>query len=73
MNASRHAKLSNREDQVMRLFASSKTVKEVATELSLGVKTISTYRLRILKKLNVRNNAQLRRYALENGLVEGES
>jgi len=53
----------------MRMLASGKTVTEIADELSLSVKTISTYRSRILEKLQVRNNAELARYAFENRLV----
>jgi len=65
----RHNALSDREMQVMRMLASGKTVTEIADELSLSVKTISTYRSRILEKLQVRNNAELARYAFENRLV----
>ena len=65
-----HETLSRRECQVMCLIASGKTVSEVARELALSVKTISTYRARILEKLNLRNNAELMRYALKNQLVE---
>jgi DNA-binding NarL/FixJ family response regulator len=65
-----HETLSRRESQVMCLIASGKTVSEVARELALSVKTISTYRARILEKLNLRNNAELMRYAIKNQLVE---
>ena len=65
-----HETLSDREYQVMCLLASGKTVKEVANELSLSVKTISTYRSRILEKMSLENNAQLMRYAVRNGLVD---
>lgn len=65
-----HETLSDREYQVMCLLASGKTVKEVANELSLSVKTISTYRARILEKMSLENNAQLMRYAVRNGLVD---
>ena len=65
-----HETLSRREHQVMCLIASGKTVSEAARELSLSVKTISTYRARILEKLNLKNNAELMRYALKNQLVE---
>jgi len=64
----RHNCLSDRELQVMRMLASGRTVTEIADELSLSVKTISTYRSRILEKLQVRNNAELARYAFENRL-----
>jgi two-component system invasion response regulator UvrY len=62
--------LSNREYQVMCLIASGKTVSDVARELSLSVKTISTYRARILEKLSLKTNAELIRYAARNQLVE---
>jgi two-component system, NarL family, invasion response regulator UvrY len=65
-----HEALSNREYQVMRLIASGKTVSESARELSLSVKTVSTYRARILEKLRMKNNAELIRYATRNQLVE---
>jgi len=55
-----HEKLSRREDEVMRLLASGKTVKETASILALGVKTISTYRRRLLEKLGLKSVAQLR-------------
>ncbi len=64
-----HEKLSNREYQVMCLIASGKTVREIATDLSLSDKTISTYRRRILDKLNLRHNAELTHYAIQQGLV----
>lgn len=62
--------LSDREYQVMRLLAGGKTITEIAAELSLSVKTISTYRARVLDKLNLRNTAEIIRYAFEHGLVE---
>jgi len=65
-----HERLSDREYQVLRLIASGKTTKEIATELSLSVKTVSTYRARILKKMGVRSNAELMHYALRRGLAE---
>jgi DNA-binding NarL/FixJ family response regulator len=61
--------LSNREMQVLQLIAGGKTVSEIAEVLSLGVNTISTYRTRLLKKLQLNNNAELTRYALDNDLV----
>ena len=63
-----HEILSNREFEVMRNIASGKTVKEIAGELSLSVKTISTYRARILEKMKMKNNAQLTYYAIHNKL-----
>lgn len=65
-----HERLSDREYQVLCLIASGKTVKEIATGLSLSVKTVSTYRIRILKKMNVKSNAELVHYALQRGLAE---
>jgi two-component system invasion response regulator UvrY len=61
--------LSDREFQVLRLIASGKTASEIAGELSLSVKTISTYRARILEKLQLRTNAQLIHFAVQQGLV----
>ena len=61
--------LSDRELQVLQHIASGKTVSEIGDELSLSVNTISTYRSRILEKLNLSNNAELTRYALDNNLV----
>jgi two-component system invasion response regulator UvrY len=61
--------LSNREYQVLRLLASGKIVSEIAGELRLSVKTISTYRARVLEKMHLRNNAQLMHYAMEHHLV----
>ena len=64
-----HETLSDREHEVMCRIASGKTVTEIAGELSLSIKTISTYRARILEKLGVRNSAEITRYAIRNGLV----
>jgi DNA-binding NarL/FixJ family response regulator len=65
-----HERLSDREFEIMRLIASGKTVKEMAGELSLSGNTISTYRARILEKMNMRTNAELTHYAISNRLVE---
>lgn len=62
--------LSDREYEVMRLLASGKTVSEIAQYLHLGTTTISTYRARILEKLRLKNNAELMRYAVQQGVVE---
>lgn len=62
--------LSDREFQVLQMIASGKTASEIADELSLSVKTISTYRARILEKLQLKTNAQLIHYAVQQGLVE---
>jgi two-component system invasion response regulator UvrY len=64
-----HEKLSDREYQVMHLIASGKTVKDISEDLSLSVKTISTYRARILEKMKMKNIPELIRYAIKNGLV----
>ncbi len=64
-----HQSLSNRELEVLCLLASGKTVKEVAAELSLSDKTISTYRRRLLDKMDMKTNAELTHYAIRNGLV----
>ena len=64
-----HETLSDREYEVMCRIASGKTVTEIAGELSLSAKTISTYRARILEKLGVKNSAEITRYAIRNGLV----
>ncbi|MGD8969394.1 MAG: response regulator transcription factor [Anaerolineae bacterium] len=61
--------LSDRELQVLRLLASGKRIKDIAQDLSLSVKTVSTYRTRILTKLNLESTADLIRYALDRGLV----
>jgi len=64
-----HEILSDREFQVMCKIANGKTVKDIGDELSLSVKTISTYRTRILEKMKMKNNAQLTHYAIQNKLV----
>jgi two-component system invasion response regulator UvrY len=64
-----HETLSDREYQVMCMIASGKTVKDIAEELNLSVKTISTHRARILRKMHMDNNAQLTHYAIKHGLV----
>jgi DNA-binding NarL/FixJ family response regulator len=65
-----HQTLSDREFQVLRMIGSGKTVSEIAQELSLSVKTVSTYRSRILEKMNLNTNAELTRYSFEHKLVE---
>ncbi len=62
--------LSDREFQVMCMIASGKTIKAIADELALSVKTVSTYRARILEKMRMKNNAELTHYAIQNKLVE---
>jgi len=65
-----HETLSDREMQVFRMLAVGKSVKEIGAELALSDKTISTYRARVLEKMNLRSNAELMRYALRSGLVD---
>jgi DNA-binding NarL/FixJ family response regulator len=65
-----HELLSDREYQVLCMIGSGKTVSAIATELQLSVKTVSTYRARILEKLDMANNAELTRYAIKTGLVD---
>jgi DNA-binding NarL/FixJ family response regulator len=65
-----YEQLSDREFQVLKLIASGKTATEIAEALSLSVKTVSTYRTRILEKLHLSSNAELTRYALQRKLVE---
>jgi DNA-binding NarL/FixJ family response regulator len=64
-----HETLSDREYQVMLMIASGKTVTEIANELCLSVKTISTYRTHILEKMKMKNNAEITLYAVQNKLV----
>ncbi len=64
-----HEALSDREFEVMCLIASGKTVREIALLLSLSDKTISTYRARILEKMDMRTSAELTHYAIQNALV----
>jgi len=64
--------LSDREYQVMRLIATGETVKEIASDLNLSVKTISTYRTRILEKMGLKNNSQIMRYALSRRIVAAD-
>ena len=64
-----HETLSDREFQVLRLIADGKSVTEIAAELSLSVKTVSTYRARLLEKMNLSTNAELIHYAIRNHLI----
>ncbi len=65
-----HEALSDREIWVMRLLASGQTITEIADDLMLSVKTVSTYRVRLLEKLGLETTADIIRYALDHGLVE---
>ena len=64
-----HLALSERETQVMLMIASGKTLSEIAVELHLSVKTVSTYRSRLLEKMHLRNNSQLTHYVYKNRLT----
>jgi DNA-binding NarL/FixJ family response regulator len=64
-----HESLSDREFEVMKFLASGKVVSEIASQLCLSVTTISTYRARILAKMNLKTNYDLTRYAMENKLL----
>ena len=65
-----HAALSEREHEVLCLVASGLSVSQIGAKLALSVKTISTYRARVLEKMNLQNNAQLTHYAIKHQLVE---
>jgi DNA-binding NarL/FixJ family response regulator len=65
-----HATLSEREFQIFCKLASGRTVSEIARELCLSVKTISTYRSRVLEKMALRSNTDIATYALKNGLIQ---
>jgi two-component system invasion response regulator UvrY len=65
-----HASLSDREFDVLRSIASGQTVGDIAERLSLSVKTVSTYRARILEKMQLKNNAELMHYVLTNHLLD---
>jgi two-component system invasion response regulator UvrY len=65
-----HETLSDREFQVLRLIAAGKSVTEIAAELYLSVKTVSTYRARMLEKMNLGTTAELIHYAMQNHLID---
>jgi DNA-binding NarL/FixJ family response regulator len=65
-----HAALSEREFQILCKLAGGRAVSEIARELCLSVKTVSTYRSRVLEKMNLKSNADITRYALQNGLIQ---
>jgi DNA-binding NarL/FixJ family response regulator len=64
-----HSKLTDREFEVMKSIIKGKSLTHIAEELSLSVKTISTYRRRVLNKLNLKNNSELIRYGMDYDLV----
>ncbi len=63
-----HEKLSDREYRVLVMIGAGKSVSQIADELSLSVKTVSTYRSRLLEKMNLHNNADLIRYVIDHNL-----
>ena len=65
-----HETLSNREYQVMRMISSGKSLTKIADELCLSLRTVSTYRTRIMSKMNLTSNAELTRYSLKNELID---
>ncbi|MGE5410278.1 MAG: LuxR C-terminal-related transcriptional regulator, partial [Clostridiales bacterium] len=65
-----HEKLSDREFQTLRLIVSGKDVEEIAEEMFISVKTVRTYRDRILEKLNMKNNVELTHYAIKHKLFD---
>lgn len=65
-----HTSFSDREFHVFKLIVSGESLTSIANKLSLSVKTVSTYRSRILEKMNMKNNAQLVKYAIQHRLVE---
>jgi len=65
-----HENLSNREIQVMCMIVSNRKIKEIASELSLSISTINTYRTRILEKMKMKTDIELTHYAIENNLVD---
>jgi DNA-binding NarL/FixJ family response regulator len=65
-----HETLSDREHEVLCMIAEGKSIARISDDLSLSVKTISTYRTRLLEKMNMKNNMQLTRYAMEHKLLE---
>jgi two-component system, NarL family, invasion response regulator UvrY len=64
-----HSILSEREFEVLRMLAIGKTVTQIAEALDLSVKTVSTYRTRILEKMNFRDNSDITQYVLKNNLM----
>ena len=69
-NKQPHEILSDREFQIMRLISSGKKVSEIADKLSISIRTVNTYRARILLKMNMKSNAELTLYAIENHLID---
>jgi len=65
-----HEVLSDREYQVLRIIAAGKTIKQIAEELSLSIKTVSTYRSRIMEKMKMKTNAELMHYAIKHQILD---
>ena len=65
-----HAELSQREFQIFCKLAAGQAVSQIADELHLSVKTVSTYRTRVLEKMGMKSNADLTYYAVKNGLID---
>ncbi len=65
-----HEKLSDREFEVFKMFAAGKTVKEIADNLFISVKTVSTYKVRIFEKMNLESRADITSYAIKNKLID---
>jgi len=65
-----HESLADREFEILRFIASGKTVGQIARQLNLSVKTVSTYRARLLQKMNMKTNAELTRYGVEHGVAQ---
>lgn len=64
-----HEQLSRREREVLLALAQGKTVGDIARELSVGIKSVSTYRTRLLRKMDMRTNAEITRYVMDHGLM----
>jgi DNA-binding NarL/FixJ family response regulator len=69
MNRQKHEALSNREFEIMIKLANGKSLQEIGDELFISVKTVSTYRCRIMEKMGLKRNTELTRYCIENKLI----
>lgn len=69
LNRRKHEILSNREFEIMIRIANGKSLQEIGNELFISVKTVSTYRYRIMEKMGLKKNAELTRYCIENNLI----
>jgi DNA-binding NarL/FixJ family response regulator len=68
-NDAAHGRLSRREKEVMSMMLEGQRLKEIAVNLDISVKTVTTHRSRLMKKLSVEDNLQLYRYGIRNGLI----